>query len=425
MLRLAVPIMLAQVAVALTGVVDTGVMGRFGDKFDLAAVGIGSVTIAFGYWAFGFLRMSTTGLTAQATGRNAPDEVNAVLQRALGLGLGLGLTMAVLLPLVANLVIGGFEASPEVAERAYAYVQARALGAPAALMGFGIMGWLLGRGRTTALLGFQVVLNLVNIVLDVLFVAGLGYGPAGLGLGTALAEWTALGLGLYLVRSGLGRSAALWELEALRAMFAANVDILVRTLALLTGFAWFVRAGNRLGPATAAGNEVLLQFITVSAFVLDAFAFVAEKEVGEAYGARDPRRLLAAIRVTSGWSLLAAIGFSAGFWLLGRPVIHAFVADPEARDQALAYLGWTALVPVLGFVSWELDGVFLGALRGRALRNAAVASTLLYIALDVVARPWGNAGVWSAFLGFYVLRAACLAPGLPGLLRDTQRGEAA
>ena len=188
------------------------------------------------------------------------------------------------------MALGLFQAEPDVEAGAAAYFGARIWGAPAILVGFGISGWLLGAGRTRALLALQVVLNGVNAALDAWFVAGLDLGPAGIGAGTAIAEWVALAFGLFLVRGDLrvgGRDRIL-DRARLRALLAANRDIMIRTLALLFSFAWFVNSGAKVGTAELAGNEVLLQFITVSAFVLDAFAFVTEKEAGEAFGIARP-----------------------------------------------------------------------------------------------------------------------------------------
>ncbi|MEZ4316929.1 MAG: MATE family efflux transporter [Myxococcota bacterium] len=419
--QLAWPIVLAQIATALTGVVDTAVMGRVGTKIDLAAVAMASVTFSFVYWGFGFLRMSTTGQTAQARGAEDDDEARAVLVRALMLGAALGVGLFLAYPLIRVVSVGLFQAEPAVEAGAVTYMDARIWGAPAALTGFGVMGWLIGTGRTRELLVLQVVLNGLNAGLDALFVGVLDLGPAGIGAGTAMAEWSALGLGVFLVRDGLGRSVGLFDRARLQAMFTANRDILVRTLALLFAFAWFTNAGATEGSAVLAGNQVLLQFIAVSAFVLDAFAFVVEKEAGEAVGARDELRLRRAMRVTTELAVVCGAAFALAFWLGGGAIIRAFVADPEARAVALAYLPYCAVVPLLGVPAWQLDGLFLGATRGPALRDAALASTFVYVPLDLVLRPaFGNTGVWIAFLATYVLRAGTLSLGLPGLLREVR-----
>lgn len=419
-MRLAVPVMLAQAAIAATGVVDTAVMGLYGDKSDLAAVAIASVAFSFIYWGFGFLRMATTGLVAQALGRSDGAEARATLQRGLLLGAAFGLVIFLLAPLLRMGVFLPFGAAPDVVDLADGYFAARVWGAPALLTQYAITGWLLGTGRTGALLAMQVVMNGVNIVLDIWFVAGLGWGPAGIGAGTAIAEWVALLFGLGLVWRSLKPEAGLFDRAALLALFNANRDILIRTLALLFAFAWFVRSGAQMGTAQLAGNEVLLQFITVAAFVLDGFAFVAEKEVGEAYGARDPTRLRRAMRVTTELAFAFGMVISALYLFGGGAIISGFISDPDARNAALTYLPYCAAVPVMGVAAYQLDGFFLGATQGRAMRNAAIFVTIAYVALDLTLRPlFGNAGVWIAFLGMYVFRAAALGWYLPSLMRAT------
>ena len=419
-MRLAIPVMLAQAAIAATGVVDTAVMGLYGDKSDLAAVAIASGAFSFIYWGFGFLRMATTGLVAQALGRSDQAEARATLQRGLLIGAAFGLVIFLLSPLLRMGVFLPFGAEPDVVDLADGYFAARVWGAPALLTQYAITGWLLGTGRTGALLAMQVVMNGVNIVLDIWFVAGLGWGPAGIGAGTAIAEWVALLFGLALVWRSLQPEAGLFDRAALLALFNANRDILIRTLALLFAFAWFVRSGAQMGTAQLAGNEVLLQFITVAAFVLDGFAFVAEKEVGEAYGARDPARLRRAMRVTTELAFGFGLIISALYLFGGGAIISGFISDPDARDAALTFLPYCAAVPIIGVAAYQLDGFFLGATQGRAMRNAAIFVTVAYVTLDLILRPlFGNAGVWIAFLGMYVFRAAALGWYLPSLMRAT------
>ena len=417
-MSLAWPVILAQAATAMTGVVDTAVMGRFGDKTDLAAVAVAAVAFGFIYWGFGFLRMATTGLTAQANGSGDVPESRAILIRALILGAALGLALILFFPLIRWGALAAFQAEADVEILASDYFNARIWGAPALMMGFVISGWLLGTGRTRALLIFQIVLNGVNAALDTWFVAGLDWGPAGIGAGTAIAEWTALGFGFFLVRDGLKAPARLFDREKLMALFAANRDIMIRTLALTFSFAWFVNAGTRSGTAQLAGNEVLLQFITMAAFVLDGFAFIAEKEAGEAFGSGDKARLRRAIRVTTELAFAFGAFISVLFYFGGGATIRALIADVEARDAALAFLPFCAVVPFIGVAAWQMDGIFLGTTRGRALRTAGVAAMVLYIALDLALAQFGNTGVWSAFLMMYIIRAVCLGAFLPGLMRD-------
>ncbi|MCW3835245.1 MATE family efflux transporter [Sphingomonas canadensis] len=414
------PIMLGQVTVPLVGLVDTAVIGRTGDAAALAGVALGATIINFIFWSFGFLRMGMTGMTAQAQGAGDRAEVDALLVRGLAVGAGVGMLLLaaqlLLIPAAFALLAGG----PEVDANARAFVGARFLGAPACLALYAINGWLLGLGRSRAALALQIVWNLANALLDMLFVWHFDMGARGVGLGTAIAEWVALAVGLAIVGGHLrtaGRRRLL-DGAAIRRLFAVNADIMLRTVALLALFAWLASAGARLGAETLAANQVLLQFVSIVAFVLDGFAFTAESRVGQAIGARDRPAMLRAIRLTGEFSLAAAILFSVAILAAGGAGIALMTTDAQVRATAGAMLPFVALLPLLGAPAWLLDGVFIGATAGRALRNAALASTGLYVASDLLLRPLGETGLWIAFLASYVYRAGALGLCVPGLLRS-------
>ncbi|RJY08887.1 MATE family efflux transporter [Aurantiacibacter aquimixticola] len=425
--------MLGQASVPLVGIVDTAVIGRTGDAVALAGVALGAVVINLVFWTFGFLRMGMTGLTAQANGSGDPREVEALLLRALGIGFALGLAILALSVPIANAAFAIMSGSEAVTGEAGGYVEGRFYGAPAALAVYAMNGWLLGLGRTREALVLQIAMNIANIALDIWLVWGLDMGAYGVGLGTACAEWIALGLGLLIVGRVTGANvfalarrvprALLLDRQRLLRLFAVNRDIMIRTIALLILFAWFANAGARIGADALAANHVLLQFVNVAAFILDAFAFTAEERVGQAYGARNRQRLLRAIRLTGEFALAAGIVFALAFLLLGGPIIDLLTTDADVRDMARTFLPFAALVPLIGMPSWMLDGIFIGTTRGRALRNAGVAATILYIALDLALRPFDNWGVWIAITASYLLRAGGLALYLPRLLRDLETGK--
>lgn len=415
------PIMLGQATVPLVGIVDTAVIGRTGDAAALAGVALGGTVISFLFWSFGFLRMGMTGLTAQADGRGDTGEVAALLARGLAIGAALGggllLLRWALVPAAFALFAGG--AAVEGAARAY--VGARLLGAPAALAVFAINGWLLGLGRTRAALALQLWMNLVNIAACATMVWHLGWGPRGVGLGTAVAEWSALAAGVGMVWPafrGVDR-ARLFDRAALGRLFAVNADIMVRTVALLTLFAWFTNAGARLGAEALAANQVLMQGVALVAFVLDGFAFTAEARVGHAVGAGSRAAMLRAVRLTGEFSFAAAVAFAVLIAVAGTAAIPAMTTNPAVQGAAVALLPFVVALPLIGMPAWLLDGIFIGATEGRALRNAAVVATALYIATDLALRPHGAGGVWAALLLSYVYRAGALGAYLPALLRRT------
>lgn len=422
------PIMLGQASVPLVGIVDAAVIGRTGDATALAGVALGATVISLVFWSFGFLRMGLTGPTAQAHGASDNDEVAALLLRGLIVGAVVGIGLLLLAGPLATLAFTLLAGDAGVTAEARGYVVARFFGAPAALATFALTGWLLGLGRTRAALVLQLTTNTANVALDLLFVWGMGLGAAGVGWGTAGAEWVAAAAGLVIASRVAGASPLalfkrlahqrLLDRPALLRLFAINRDIMLRTFALLLMMSWFANAGARLGTVTLAANHVLMQFVSLAAFVLDAFAFTAEARIGQAIGARSPDRFARSVRLTGEFSLTAALLLGLLFLSAGSLLIHAITTDPAVRMTAHSFLPFAALVPLLGMPAWLLDGIFIGATAGRPLRNGAVTATALYLALDLALRPWGNQGVWLAFLSAYLLRAVALGLYYPTLRRS-------
>lgn len=429
--RQAWPIILANASVPLLGLVDTAVIGHYGSEADLGALALGALLVNLAYWSFGFLRMATTGFVAQAAGAGDEAGVRAALARPLLTGALLGAALVGLQWPLAAVFFALMDASEAVSATSRAYFAARVWGAPAALALYALCGALVGLGRSRSLLLVQLLLNGLNAVLDVLLGGVLDLGARGIGLGTAIAEWsTCLFAGAWLWRllRARHRDAApflpwrrILEPAAVRGTLAANADILVRTLCLLAGFAWFARQGVAFGDATLAANHVLLQLVSFSAFFLDGFAYVAEAQVGHAVGARDGARLRAAVRVTSELAVVTAVLLAAGLWLAGGTVVGWLAALPEVTGRAAAYLPWTALYVLLSVAAFQLDGVFIGATRTRQMRNASVLSLAVFLAFAVpLAGAFGNHGLWAAFVVFVVARALALLPYYRQLLAEAR-----
>lgn len=426
------PIMLGQASVPLVGIVDTAIIGRTGDAAALAGVALGSAIINLVFWTFGFLRMGMSGLVAQARGAADVRESDALLIRGVTIGGVIGLALLALAGPIMGLAFFALPPGGGVAAPAHAFVAARFLGAPAALAGFAINGWLVGCRRTRLALVLQLVMNAVNVALDTLLVWHFGLGARGAGLGTAAAEWTALMLGLALALGpGGARPLTLFSRagfhvlvarDRLVRLFAVNRDLMIRTVALLMLFTWFANAGARLGAITLAANHVLMQFIELAAYVLDAFAMTAEERVGHALGAKSRASFDRAIRLSGEFALGGGALLAVLFLVGGRWGIATIATDPGVRQTALALLPMAALAPLIGAPSWLLDGVFIGATQGRALRNAAVVSTAAYLACDLAFRPFGDTGIWAALLLSYVFRAATLGLALPALRLGVGKG---
>ncbi len=421
-LAIALPIVMANVAVPILGAVDTGVVGQLGQAAPIGAVGIGASIITAIYWVFGFLRMGTTGLTAQAMGAGDGAEVAASLHRALLVGLVAGLAFLLLQKPLFAAALALAPASAEVERLARIYLVTRVWSAPAAIALYGVTGWLIARERSRSVLVLQLWMNGLNILLDILFVLFLGFGVAGVAAATVISEWSALLLGLWLCRDGLrGPAAALWrkvaEREPLMRMLLVNRDILIRSVLLLAAMVSFTFLGARFGDPTLAANQILLQLFYVTAYALDGFAFAAETLVGQALGRRNRAALSRAVWLVALWTAGVAVALGIGFALSGPLLIDLMTTAPEVRALARLYLPWAALIPLTGAATWLLDGIFIGATRGPDMRNMMAVSFAIYLAaLALLLPPLGNHGLWLSLHIMLIARAATLALRYPRIL---------
>ncbi|MCA9719640.1 MAG: MATE family efflux transporter, partial [Myxococcales bacterium] len=372
---------------------------------------------------FGFLRMGTTGFVAQAEGAGDEEELRATLGRAAALALALGVALLALQGPLLGAALWMLDGPEGVQDTAARYCFVRIWGAPAALMSFALLGTLVGLGRSRDLLIVQLSLNGLNIALDVVLAGYLGWGAVGVGLGTAVAEWVAVVIAGLLILRVLRRRGAVptpWrrlrDLRSLLSTLSAHRDILLRTLSLLLGFGWFIQQSARFGDAPLAANHVLLQLIGFAAFFIDGFAFATEALVGKAMGAGDRALLDRAVLRTSEQALLAALLLAGAFWLSGQAIIDALTTLEPVRAVARAHLVYAVAYVALSAFAFQLDGVFIGATRTGAMRNAAIAALAVFLGLGWWLAPaWGNTGLWLAFVGYVVARAVTLAVVYPRL----------
>lgn len=420
-LSIAVPIVISNATVPLTGIVDTGVVGQLGAAAPIGAVGLGALVLTSIYWVFGFLRMGTTGLTSQAVGARDWAEVDRVLARALLIGFGGGLAVIAFQAPLFWAVFRLAPASAEVETLAQTYMAIRVLSAPAAIGVYGITGWLIGQERTRAVLAIQVTTNAVNIGLSALLVLGFGWGVEGVAVATVIAEWLGVGLALAFCRGALTRPAArdftaVLNRPALLRMAAVNGDILIRTLLLQAIFLTFTAYGASLGDVPLAANHVLLQFLLITAFALDGFAFAAEALVGAALGAKRRADLRRSAALTAAWGASTVIGLAVGFALFGGALIDLLTTAQDVRGEARRFLPWVVAAPVVGCAAWMLDGIFIGATRTREMRNMMAVSLGVYgLAALVLVPVFGNHGLWGALMISFVARGVTLGLLYPRL----------
>ncbi|NVO55810.1 MATE family efflux transporter [Rhodobacteraceae bacterium B1Z28] len=420
-LKIAVPIVLSNATVPILGAVDTGVVGQLGQAAPIGAVGIGAVILSTIYWIFGFLRMGTTGMAAQARGAGDTVETRALLMRGLLLGGAAGLFFILTQVAVFAGAFALSPASPEVEALTRTYLEIRIWGAPATIALYAVTGWLIAVERTRGVFVLQIWMNGLNILLDLWFVLGLGWGVEGVAVATLMAEWTGLALGVWLCRDAFeGRLwcdwARIFDAARLRRMVQVNGDIMVRSVLLTGSFTTFLFVGSDLGDINLAANQVLLQFLEITAFALDGFAFSAEALVGSAVGARDRYQLRRASIMASQWGVGGSVLLGAMFFIAGPALIDLMSTSPEVREAGREFLFWAALAPVVGVASWMFDGIYIGATWTRAMRNAMVQSVAIYVvALFVLVPAFGNHGLWAALMVLNIARGVTLGWRYPKL----------
>jgi MATE family, multidrug efflux pump len=424
-LAIAVPIIFSNITTPLVGLVDTAVLGQLQGAHYIGAAALGATIFTFLFWAFGFLRMGTTGLTAQAYGAADAAEVGASLGRALLIAAAAGGLLVLLQWPLGTAALALADASEAVETGTAVYFDIRVWSAPAALANYALAGWLIGLQRTRTALAIQLFLNGLNAILDVLFVLGWGWGVAGVAMGTLLAEVAAAALGLAVAAMILAHGRAMPTLEQVirpagfRRALSVNRDIMIRTLALLAAFSWFIFQSAPTGDATLAANALLMQLVGFSAYLLDGFAFAAETLVGAAIGARRRDQFQQAVALSSLWAGVIALVLGVVLVSCGVPMIDTLSVDPEVRSAARDALYWAALVPVLGVAAYQLDGIYIGATRTMDMRNMMLLSAAaFFVAWHILVPQVGNDGRWLSLLTLNVVRAVSLAVRYPALVAE-------
>ncbi|WP_417809457.1 MATE family efflux transporter [Thioclava sp.] len=413
-LKIALPIVLSNATIPILGAVDTGVVGQLGLPAPIGAVGIGAVILSSIYWIFGFLRMGTTGLVSQAHGTGDTVEVSAGLMRALIIAAAAGLALVGLQIPIFWAAFRLAPASAEVESLARDYLHIRIWGAPLTISLYAFTGWLIALERTRSVLVLQVTMNALNVGLDLWFVLGLGFGVKGVAAATLISEIGGVALALWLTHAafagGLWRARAIFDRVKLGVMARVNSDIMIRSVLLQASFTTFLFLGAGQGDVTLAANQVLLQFLQITAFALDGFAFSAESLVGQAVGAHSVRHVRRASIVTSQWGVGLALLLGAVFLLAGPAIIDVMTTAPEVRLAARSYLPWIVAAPLIGIASWMFDGIFIGATLTREMRNAMFVSVAIYVAALMILIPtFGNHGLWGALMVLNATRGLAMA----------------
>ena len=422
------PIVLSNATVPILGAVDVGVVGQMGEAAPIGAVGLGAIILSTLYWGFGFLRMGTVGLVGQAEGAGDTAEVAAWLTRALAVGFAGGAMLIVLQPLLFWAALQLAPASAEVESLARQYLSIRIWTAPAAIAVYALTGWLVAMERTGGVFWVQLTMNGLNILLDLLFVLVFDWGVPGVAFATVIAELTGAGLGLWFCRDAFARPdwrdwPRIFNRAKLVRMALLNTDILLRSAMLMIIFSSFVFIGARFGDVTLAANEVLVQFMYITAYAMDGFAFAAETLIARAIGRGDRGQLRRSALVTGTWGLVVCVTMALAFAALGGWIIDVMAKDPDVQRVARDYLPYMVAAPLIGCAAWMLDGIFIGATRSRDMRNMMAVSFAIYWGAIFLLLPLlGNHGLWLALLISFAARGVTLATRYRALEASTEQG---
>ncbi len=424
-LAVAIPAILANFSAVLPNLVDTALIGQIGDAVALGGISVGASLSTFVLWIFAFLRLGTGGFTAQAYGAEDGDEIKATLTRALCLAWLLGFVVLLLMVPLAFVAVPLFGSSEAVADLAARYFHYRLFSAPFDFTNYVIIGWLIGLQRMGRALGLQLLLNGLNVLLCWFLVYRLHLGVDGAAIATALAQTVTAIVGFIVARRLLrivplsDEAGSLVDLDKIFELISVNFDIFLRTLAIMFVMAYFVGLGARMGDVPLAANQVLFALVATIAQSLDGFAQSAETLTGQAIGARDRGQLRAAVAKSLLWALLLALALSLLLHYQGAAIIGFFTDDPGVIDEALPYLPWLTATPLVAMWCYILDGIFIGATRGREMRNGMVLATLGAIIAQYFAIPaFGNHGLWGSLMLFFVLRAVTLYMWYPRIPRS-------
>ena len=414
--RLAAVNILSNLTVPLASLVDTAFLGHLTDISHLAGVAIATVLFNYIYWTFGFLRMGTTGLTAQARGRELTEEVVLILLRNVAIALTIGIAILILQQPIREIGFSLLQGDSNTIQAGRDYYNALIYGAPATLINFVLLGWFLGKEEAGKVLLLSGVNKGANIVLDYLLIVRWNQSSSGAGAATAIAQYITLLLGLILVCSQLPWAALrshfpnIPNLTAIKATFTLNRDILIRTLALVSTFALFTNLSATMGTGILASNTLLLQVVTLAAYFIDGIAFATESIAGNLQGQGKSDQLIALLKLAGSSSLLAGLSFATIFCLFPQGLFGLLTNHSEVIAGVQNYIWW--LFPILGFgaIAYMLDGYFLGLTAGKVLRQSTLIAALLgFVPMAIAAWYWQtNNLLWLALTLFMATRSITL-----------------
>ncbi len=407
-LDLAIPNIISNITIPLLGIVDLALVGRMGDEIYIGAIALGGMIFNFIYWGFGFLRMGTSGFTAQAFGEKNNRESVLVLSRALLVAIAGGIALILLQVPIEKFSFWLIEGGEDIEILASDYYYIRIYAAPATIGLYAITGWFLGMQNARDPMIIAIVINMLNVVFNILFVYGMGMTSEGVAWGTLIAQYSGFILSIYLFLRKYSNFMSLWDyhlmmqLDALKRFFLVNRDIFIRTLCLMSVFTYFTSKSASTDDIILAVNTLLLQFLFIFSYLIDGFAYAAEALVGKYIGEKNQKDLKHSVKLLFLWGLLISIPFSILYLFAGDYILKILTNNAELILISETYMPWIVLIPIVSFASFLWDGIYIGATASKAMRNTMLIATLIvfFPAVFMFNNELGNHGLWLAMLLF-------------------------
>lgn len=410
-LHIALPSIVSNITVPLLGLVDVSIVGHLGSASYIGAIAIGGMLFNMIYWIFGFLRMGTGGLTAQAYGRHDLQEMTDTLMRSLTISCALAIGLIVLQYPIRFIAFTCIDASTEIKELATLYFHICIWGAPATLGLYGFIGWFIGMQNSRFPMFIAITQNIVNILGSLFFVFVLKMKVEGVALGTLIAQYAGLlmAIFLYLMRyrklHKYIRFGNLLDREAMRRFFQVNRDIFLRTLCLVAVTVFFTSRGAAYGDIVLAVNTLLMQLFTLFSYIMDGFAYAGEALTGKNIGARNTAELRQTVKHLFGWGIMLSAAFTLLYATGGRDFLGLLTNDSAVIDKSGEYFYWVLAIPLAGFSAFLLDGICIGATAtGLMLRSMVIAAGSFFLLYFSLQHLWGNHALWMAFIAYLALR---------------------
>ena len=408
-LQIALPSIVSNITVPLLGMIDVAIVGHMGSPVYIGAVAVGSMIFNLVYWLFGFLRMGSSGLTAQALGRRDFTEVTRLLVRSVSIALGIALLLIILQVPLKWLMFWLIGPTADVAPFASTYFNIVIWGAPASLALFSLMGWYIGMQNTRFPMFISIMQNIVNILASLTLVYGFGMKIEGVAFGTVIAQYAGLLMAVGLLARNYSRLFRYFSKDRLfrkmGAFFAINRDIFLRTLCLVAVNLFFTAAGARQGAVILSVNTVLIQLYLFFSYFMDGFAYAGEALGGKAYGAHNITAFHETLRRLWMWMLIVTSAYTLLYMVGGSWIVALLTDEAQVIETSREYIWWAWLIPAAGCVAFIWDGIFIGITATRGMLVSSFVSAIVFFAVYLMSeKSLGNHGLWLAQIVYLAMR---------------------